>query len=80
MLSGPVCSCKHTHVYGGIQYLDCPYCECHEHSSDTVETLKVYNIRRFNAWIRKQKRPKRVKQENMIDSEIQHMIATIELV
>jgi hypothetical protein len=80
MLSGVVCNCGHTHVYGGIQYLDCPYCDCHEHSSDSVDTLKVYNVKRFNSWVRKHERPKRIKQASMIDREIQQMIASIELV
>jgi RAB protein geranylgeranyltransferase component A len=70
MLSGKVCRCQHTHVYGGRQYLDCPYCECHMHSDDNIETMAVYNIKRFNSWVRKHERPKRIKQENMIDREI----------
>jgi hypothetical protein len=79
LLSGPVCYCQHTHVYEGIQYLDCPYCDCHEHSSDNVDTLKIYNVKRFNTWVRKQEHPKRIKQDNVIDSEIRQMIASIEL-
>ena len=80
MFSGVVCNCQHTHVYGGIQYLDCPYCDCHEHSNDNVETLKVYNVKRFNSWVRKHERPKRIKRDNVIDREIEQMIASIELV
>jgi len=78
-LSGSICNCLHTHVYGGVQYLDCPYCDCHMHSDDNIDTMAVYNIKRFNTWVRKHKQPKRIKQQNMIDSEIQQMIASIEL-
>lgn len=80
MRSGKVCSCHHTHVYGGIQYLDCPYCECHMHSDDSIETMAVYNMKRFNAWVRKHERPKQIKHETAIDSEIEQMIASIEVI
>jgi len=49
------------------------------HSDDNIDTMAVYNIKRFNTWVRKHKQPKRIKQQNMIDSEIQQMIASIEL-
>jgi len=75
MLSGKVCVCKHTHVYEGKQYLDCPYCICHMHSDDTIDTMAVYNQKRFNAWVNKHvKRPKRIKQESINDQEIQRLI------
>jgi len=25
---GPICLCWHTHIYNGIIYQDCPYCNC----------------------------------------------------
>lgn len=82
IISGIVCTninCQHTHVYGGIQYLDCPYCKCHTHSSDEVTTLTIYNVKRFKAFVRKHKQP-RVKVDNEIDSEIEQMIQSIQLV
>ena len=80
LLSGKICNCQHTHVYGGIQYLDCPYCECHEHSNRDVETLTIYNVKRFNSWVRKHKQSKRTKQHDTTGQEIKQMIASIELV
>ena len=83
LLSGKVCTnvgCSHTHVYSGIQYLDCPYCDCHMHSDETIDTIAVYNPKRFMSWIRNHDKPKRIKQDEVIDNEIQQMIQSIQLV
>jgi hypothetical protein len=50
------------------------------HSDDSIETMAVYNMKRFNAWVRKHERPKQIKHETAIDSEIEQMIASIEVI
>jgi len=79
ILSGLVCMCLHTHVYEGTQYIDCPYCPCREHTR--VKTDKIYNKKRYNAWINKhEKRPKRIKQDRITDVEIDQMINSLRLI
>lgn len=78
IISGPVCQCSHTHVYGGNAYIDCPYCNCHQHSKLFGDL--IYNIKRFNAWVRKHNKPSKVKQNNVIDIEIQQIIQSIGLI
>ena len=74
ILSGPLCQCKHTHVYGEIQYCDCPYCDCHEHTDKQTGYLAIYNIKRWKTYVRKHKQP-RVKVDQAIDSEIKQMLS-----
>ena len=77
IISGPICQCQHTHVYGGNAYRDCPYCDCHEHSKLFGDS--IYNVKRFNRWVRQHNKPNKVK-NNIIDIEIQQMINSIQLV
>ena len=50
------------------------------HSDETIDTIAVYNPKRFMSWIRNHDKPKRIKQDEVIDNEIQQMIQSIQLV
>lgn len=78
-ISGPICQCQHTHVYGGVAYIDCPYCDCHEHTHNGAVGETIYNIKRWKRWERNHKQLKTTKAA-MFDYEINQMIASIKLV
>lgn len=75
IISGPICRCQHTHTYGGVAYIDCPYCECHEHTHELAIGTFIYNVKRFNRWIKKHKQPYE-KIDEAINSEIAKMMQT----
>ncbi len=42
--TGPLCNCEHTHIYEGVLYDNCPYCECSVHSLGDVLSWQTWNV------------------------------------